>query len=68
MLMRTLLLAGMALALLVGCGDDDGGGGSTGGERVAKLCGPVTYERGEGIAGRRDRMVVQPDGSAKLTV
>jgi hypothetical protein len=28
----------------------------------------VTYERGGGIAGRRDRLVVQPDGSAKLTV
>ena len=68
MLMRTLLLAGLALMLLVGCGDDDGGGGSTGGEKVAKLSGPVTYERGGGIAGRRDRLVVQPDGSAKLTV
>ena len=66
--MRTLLLAGLALVLLVGCGDDDGGGGSTGGEQVAKLSGPVTYERGGGIAGRRDRLVVQPDGSAKLTV
>jgi hypothetical protein len=51
MLMRTLLLAGMALALLVGCGDDDGSGGSTGGERVAKLSGPVTYERGGGSPG-----------------
>lgn len=59
--MRTLLLAGLALVLLAGCGDDGGGG-------KAKLAGPLTYERGGGIAGRRDRLVVQPDGSAKLTV
>ena len=64
--MRTLLLAGIALVLLAGCGDDDGGGG--GGEPAARLTGPVTYERGGGIAGRRDRLIVQPDGKAKLTV
>ena len=63
--MRTLLLAGIALVLLSGCGDDDGSGG---GKKPATLTGPVTYERGGGIAGRRDRLVVQPDGSAKLTV
>jgi hypothetical protein len=62
MLMRALLLAGLALALLAGCGDDGGG------EKAAALAGPVTYERGGGVAGRRDRLVVQPDGSAKLTV
>jgi hypothetical protein len=65
MLMRTLLLAGLALVLLAGCGDD---GGSSGGEKTATLTGPVTYERGGGIAGRRDRLIVQPDGNAKLTV
>jgi hypothetical protein len=64
MLMRTLLLAGLALALLAGCGDDEGGSGGN----AAKLAGPVTYERGGGLAGRRDRLVVQPDGRAKLTV
>jgi hypothetical protein len=64
MLMRTLLLVGLALVLLAGCGDDDGGAG----EKPAGLAGPVTYERGGGVAGRRDRLVVQPDGSAKLTV
>jgi hypothetical protein len=64
MLMRTLLLAGIALLLLSGCGDD----GGSGGEKPATLTGPVTYERGGGVAGRRDRLVVQPDGTAKLTV
>ena len=34
----------------------------------AALSGPVTYERGGGLKGRRDRLVVQPDGSATLTV
>ena len=63
--MRMLLLAGFALVLLAGCGDDDGGGG---GEPAARLTGPVTYERGGGIAGRRDRLIVQPDGTAELTV
>ena len=64
--MRTLLLAGIALVLLTGCGDDgDPGGGS---EKSATLTGPVTYERGGGVAGRRDRLVVEPDGKAKLTV
>jgi hypothetical protein len=65
MLMRMLLLAGIALVLVTGCGDD---GGSSGGEKSTTLTGPVTYERGGGIAGRRDRLVVQPDGNAKLTV
>lgn len=65
--MRMLLLAGIALVLVTGCGDDgDSGGG--GGEKPATLTGPVTYERGGGIAGRRERLVVQPDGNAKLTV
>jgi hypothetical protein len=65
MLMRTAILAGLALVLLAGCGgdgDDDGGGGK------AQLAGPLIYERGGGLAGRRDRLVVQPDGTAKLTI
>ncbi len=66
MLMRTLLLAGIALVLLAGCGDD--GGSDGGAEKSATLAGPVTYERGGGVAGRRDRLVVEPDGKAKLTV
>jgi hypothetical protein len=64
MLMRTLLLAGIALVLLAGCGDD-GGGGDNG---KAALSGPLTFERGGGLKGRRDRLVVQPDGKAALTV
>ena len=64
--MRTMLLAALALALAAGCGDDEGGSGGSGGD--AKLSGPLTYERGGGIAGRRDRLVVRPDGSATLTV
>ena len=65
--MRMMLLAGLALVLLAGCGgdDDDAGGG---GEPAARLTGPVTYERGGGIAGRRDRLIVQPDGKAELKV
>ena len=54
-------------AARAGCGSDD--------ERRrrrrregATLSGPVTYERGGGLKGRRDRLVVQPDGSATLTV
>jgi hypothetical protein len=65
MLMRMAILTGLALALAVaaGCGSDDGG---TGDEKPA-LAGPLTYERGGGLAGRRDRLVLQPDGTAKVT-
>ena len=63
--MRMAILAGLALVLLAGCGSDDGDGG---GEQAAALTGPLTYERGGGIAGRRDRLVVEPDGSATLTI
>jgi hypothetical protein len=64
MLMRMVaLVAGLALVASAGCGDDGGGGGSG----KPALAGPLTYERGGGIMGRRDRLVVQPDRSAKLT-
>jgi hypothetical protein len=60
MLMRWVILAGLMLVVLAGCGDDD--------KAAATLSGPVTYERGGGLKVRRDRLVVQPDGSATLTV
>jgi hypothetical protein len=65
MLIRTMLLAAIALVLVAGCGDDGGGIVSYG---PGALSGPLTFERGGGIRGRRDRLVVQPDGKAKLTV
>ena len=55
--MRIAILAGLVV-LLAGCGA----------EEQASLSGPLTYERGGGLAGRRDRLVVRPDGSATLTV
>jgi len=66
MLMRVVILAGLALVLVAGCGSEEESGGSDG-EKPA-LSGPVTYERGGGLKGRRDRLVVRPDGSATLTV
>jgi hypothetical protein len=68
MLMRMAILAGLAVVLLAGCGSDDGGSGGGSGGGKALLSGPLTYERGGGLAGRRDRLVVRPDGSATLTV
>jgi hypothetical protein len=65
MLIRTMLLAAIALALVAGCGDDGGGSVSYGPDA---LSGPLTFERGGGLKGRRDRLVVQPDGKATLTV
>jgi hypothetical protein len=67
MLTRMTIVAGLVLVLLAGCGSDEEGGGG-GSEPAAQLTGPVTYERGGGIAGRRDRLIVQPDGTAELTV
>ena len=60
--MRIVILAALLLLLGAGCGDDEGGGGR------ATLSGPLTYERGGGIQGRNDKLVVRPDGSATLTV
>jgi hypothetical protein len=68
MLTRIAILAGLALVLVAaGCGSDDESGGG-GGEPAAQLSGPVTFERGGGLKGRRDRLVVRPDGSATLRV
>ena len=63
MLMRTLLLAGLALVLLAGCGDDGGRRRRRAGAADADA-GPLTTSAAAGIAGRRDRLVVQPDGRA----
>jgi hypothetical protein len=71
---RRLRLSAAALVatslVLAGCGGDDEspagsrGPGSSGG---AQLAGPLTFTRGGGIAGRADKLVVQPDGSVSLT-
>jgi hypothetical protein len=61
----TVVMA-MLLLVLTGCGGDEAeapGGGDGG----ARLEGPLTYTRGGGIAGRADKLVVQPDGAATLT-
>jgi hypothetical protein len=67
--MRTaVLIAGLMTLALAGCGGDDESpadpGGSGGG---GQLSGPLTFTRGGGIAGRTDKLVVQPDGSGSLT-
>ena len=64
MLIRIVILSALLL-VAAGCGSDEEGGSGT---TEAKLSGPLTFERGGGIAGRQDRLVVRPDGSATLTV
>ena len=65
--MTQLLFAGLLALLLVGCGDGGEDDGGDGGVKRPTLNGPITYERGGGIAGRRDRLTVQPDGKVSLT-
>jgi len=65
--MSQLFLAALLALLLVGCGDDGGDAGGGGGVKRPTLKGPITYERGGGIAGRQDRLVIQPDGKSSLT-
>jgi hypothetical protein len=66
--MRTaVLIAGLLVLALAGCGDDESPadpGEPSGG---AQLAGPLTFTRGGGIAGRTDKLVLQPDGSGSLT-
>ena len=63
--MRVTILACLGLVLFASCGEDEGSGGG-GAER--ELSGPVTFIRGGGIDGRRDQLVVKPDGTGTLTV
>jgi hypothetical protein len=68
--MRTgALIAGLvALLAVAGCGGEDESPADPGGDGGgAELAGPLTFSRGGGIAGRSDKLVVQPDGSASLT-
>jgi hypothetical protein len=59
-----LVILGLALLTVAGgCGDGETESPTGNGER---LDGELTYTRGGGIAGRADRLVVQPDGSATL--
>jgi hypothetical protein len=65
----TLVILALLAVLAAGCGSDDdgatGGGGSQGGNTT--LSGPLTYQRGGGIAGRIDKLEIQADGKATLT-
>ena len=66
--MRTaVLIAGLMTLALAGCGGDEESPADPGGSGGAQLSGPLTFTRGGGIAGRTDKLVVQPDGSASLT-
>jgi hypothetical protein len=66
--MRTaVLIAGLMTLAIAGCGGDDESPAEPGGSGGAQLAGPLTFTRGGGIAGRADKLVVQPDGSVSLT-
>jgi hypothetical protein len=65
MLRPLIALAGVGI-VLAGCGSDAEGGGGSG--PPPKLAAPLTYERAGGLAPHQDKLVVQPDGSASLTV
>ena len=65
-----VLIAGLMTLAIAGCGGDDespAGSGGPGSSGDAQLAGPLTFTRGGGIAGRADKLVVQPDGSVSLT-
>jgi len=66
--MRTaVLIAGLMTLAIAGCGGDDESPADPGEPNGAQLAGPLTFTRGGGIAGRTDKLVVQPDGSGSLT-
>ena len=56
---RTLVtLAAVALLSLTGCGGDDPSSSS--------LSGPLEYERGGGIAGEAEKLIVRPDATGSF--
>jgi len=66
--MRTaVLIAGLMTLAIAGCGGDDESPSEPGEPGGAQLAGPLTFTRGGGIAGRTDKLVVQPDGTGSLT-
>jgi hypothetical protein len=65
MLRPLIALTGVSLAL-AGCGSEAEGGSGT--PAPPRLAAPLTYERAGGLAPHQDKLVVQPDGSATLTV
>jgi hypothetical protein len=67
--MRTgALIAGVvAMLALAGCGGEDESPADSGDPGGAQLTGPLTYSRGGGIAGRMDKLVLQPDGTGTVT-
>jgi hypothetical protein len=66
--MRTaVLIAGLMTLAIAGCGGDDESPADPGEPGGAQLAGPLTFTRGGGIAGRTDKLVIQPDGGGSLT-
>jgi hypothetical protein len=66
--MRTaVLIAGLMTLAIAGCGGEDESPADPGEPGGAQLAGPLTFTRGGGIAGRTDKLVIQPDGRGSLT-
>jgi hypothetical protein len=63
---RILPLAALLIALMAGCGSDDGSTTSA----EPRVPGPsdsvVVFERSGGIDGRHQRLIVRPDGAARV--
>ena len=53
-----MTLAAVALLSLTGCGGDDAS--------VDSLSGPLEYERGGGIAGEAEKLIVRPDATGSF--
>ena len=61
--MRKLLPLLVVALLAAGCGDSDGDGGGRPGSGET-----VTYSRTGGLAGTSEKLMIRPDGTAKLEV